>query len=282
MFNSDHAAYGVQDGKLIHISDVPRGLACKCVCAHCGRPLIAKKGRQRLHHFSHIDLTNCRGAPESILHLLCKEIFCELISIEIPPYNFKKEKTTKFGRTVQHQAVVAKGGTVFIEKIEIEKPEHGFVPDIVIGSKSKQLIIEIAVSHKVDRPKLRKIRKHGIPAIEIALNPSDSYLTRNDLELKLKTDLPSKKWLFHPAQREEEKYFLSKWREEISRLRNRKLINRQSVIVTRPSFSRSQQPSSLQPSRSACDRMAEEFHGRFGRYPTMEECLKLWPHLWGR
>ena len=32
------------DGQLLHIDDVPSGLACNCACASCGRTMVAKKG----------------------------------------------------------------------------------------------------------------------------------------------------------------------------------------------------------------------------------------------
>ena len=62
MFTDDYTGYGMRDGKLLFISDVPRGLACGCVCARCHQPLVAKKGPIRRHHFSHLKDTNCHGA----------------------------------------------------------------------------------------------------------------------------------------------------------------------------------------------------------------------------
>ena len=41
------------DGRLLHIDDVPSGLACDCICPGCSRPLVAKKGRLQAHHFAH-------------------------------------------------------------------------------------------------------------------------------------------------------------------------------------------------------------------------------------
>ena len=32
------------DGRLLHIGEVPSGLACNCVCPGCGRRMVAKKG----------------------------------------------------------------------------------------------------------------------------------------------------------------------------------------------------------------------------------------------
>lgn len=48
-----YSGYGIKDGNLVHISDVPRGLACACVCVDCGKPLLARKGNKRREHFAH-------------------------------------------------------------------------------------------------------------------------------------------------------------------------------------------------------------------------------------
>src|SRR5258708_19034427 len=75
---ADRAAYGLRSGQLQFIGDVSRGLACDCVCAKCGKALIAKKGSVRRHHFAHLEITGCRGSQESVLHRLAKELLAEL------------------------------------------------------------------------------------------------------------------------------------------------------------------------------------------------------------
>jgi hypothetical protein len=210
VLGNDHTAYGLRDGKLLYIKDVQRGLACDCVCASCGQPLIAKKGALRRHHFAHFEITDCRGAAESILHRLSKELLAGLESLMVPPYNFIKKRKSKVGTLVEHEARVAKGGLVRVDSVRVEEVEEGFVPDIIIESDSKSLIVEVAVTHKVSRTKLRRIRKRDLPAIEIRLDPNDAFLPRDDLKAKLQSDLDSKVWLFHPAQREEERKFFSK------------------------------------------------------------------------
>jgi len=44
---TDRAAYGLRSGQLQFIGDVLRELACNCVCAECGKALVAKKGSVR-------------------------------------------------------------------------------------------------------------------------------------------------------------------------------------------------------------------------------------------
>lgn len=229
--------YGLKNGQLIYISDVPRGLACGCVCVVCGQQLIAKKGLQRCYHFAHLSDTNCQGAAETALHLLSKELIATLDTITIPAYDFIKEKTTVIGSSCSHQELIAKGGLVLISSAKIESSETGFKPDVILDCGTKNLIVEIAVTHRVDRAKMRHIRRRDLPAIEIQLEPVDAILSRKQLSEKLQNDLQSKFWLFHPKQREAERTFYSKLRQ----VRKDNRFRRKTVA---PQLKRSQNTSS--------------------------------------
>lgn len=279
MIAGDCIGYGMKDGRLLFIADVPRGLACACVCARCGRPLVARKGSIRRHHFAHVEVTKCRGAVESVLHSLAKELLAESQVFVVPSYQFVKERRTKTGEIVRHEALVAKGGIVDIHNVRVEEAEGDFVPDIVIETGSKSLIVEVAVTHKVERAKLRRMRRRELPAVEIRLDPSDSLLSRESLKRKLQCDLTSKVWLFHPAQRAAERVFVSKFRDVLTR---RRAKVRQSMNPDRFAIRSFSADRLSFAAGSAYDRTAEEFRRKYRRYPTMEECLRLWPHLWRR
>lgn len=275
---SDQTGYGLKNGKLVFIADVPKGLACECLCVRCGKRLIARKGNVRQHHFAHHELSDCRGASESVLHLLAKELISELTEFTIPPYEFKRERKTKCGEIVRYQSLIVKGGSFYINKVRVEERSNGFIPDLIIETGSKSLIVEVAVTHKVSQAKLRRIRQHNIPAIEVRLQASDALLSRDSIRKKLQLDTGSKIWLFHPKQRDAEQKFYIKLRAR--RALKRTFMNRKySSISSVNPVSRDAQTSS-QPSPSACDWVVEEFNRTHGRYPTMDECTRYWPHLW--
>lgn len=275
----NQTGYGLKNKKLVHISEVSRGNACECICVVCLQPLLAKKGSERKHHFAHVVDSNCHGAAETVLHLLAKELICALTSIAIPKYDFVIERITKRGATVRHEQTVVKGGMVNIDSVVAEKSEQGFVPDIIIKSGSKKLIVEIAVTNKVSRQKMRRIRQGDFPAIEIRLDLSDALLTRDELRQKLKDDSESKFWLFHPAQREAERIFIENYRAVVARERLVKGGDRVMKVQNKTNKLQSiHQP--VQYSQYEYDRTAEEFRRKHNRYPTVEECLRLWPHLW--
>jgi len=60
--------FGLKDDKVVHISEVESGLSCNCICAKCGRRLVAKKGDIRIYHFAHEDDSECQLAVETSLH----------------------------------------------------------------------------------------------------------------------------------------------------------------------------------------------------------------------
>ena len=273
MIADDQIGYGMKGGQLLFIANVARGLACGCVCYRCGKPLVAKKGSIRRHHFAHHEATDCHGAAESVLHSLAKKLIAELDVFEIPAYDLDMQRRKKTGEIVRHQARVLDGGTVRIDKVNIEKDEGDFVADIVIesGPKPKLLIVEVAVTHKVARPKLRKIRRHGLPAIEIRLETSDSLLSPESLKSKLQDELTSKVWLFHPRQREAEREFVSKFRNELKHSRITK-VRRSSKLRRSPNLS-------FSAGQTEQERWAEGFNRVHGHYPSITECLRSRPDL---
>lgn len=266
--------YGVKFGELVHISNVSKGLACQCKCANCGKLLVAKKGELKVHHFAHEANSECNGAAETTLHLLSKKIIGELDTIFIPPYHFLKSKRHRHGVNVSHAEKIVNGGEIKIDEVVIEKYLRNFKPDILIASGQKQLIIEIAVTHKVNRAKLRLIRKYDSPAIEISLELIDALLSPEQLKEKLKNDLKSKAWLFHPMQRSAERTFIEQFRQV--RRTNRVKIKTENISIQRRHDS---QKSSSLHEKNEYDRVADEFNSKYGRYPNVNECISNWPHL---
>jgi len=200
-------AYAVQGRALVHISSVPRGLECGCVCPQCHMKMVAKKGQIREHYFAHHDATNCDGGAESILHRLAKEIFESLGSVELPEYRFRLKRKFADGGVLEVNERVIPAGSVNIASVTRESRLGSIVPDIVLNPGPEALLVEIAVTHAVDRKKSRAIRRLSLPTIEIRLKPEDAWLTREQLKIKLTRDANCKHWIFHPDQRIHEKPF---------------------------------------------------------------------------
>ena len=263
-------------------------MICHCVCVACHQPLVAKKGAKRIHHFAHAVDGNCVGANESILHQLSKEILSELEYIALPAYEFSREYVVSQKTLKSEHQTLTREGNEFIADTQIEVDLGTFIPDAILQLGHQSLIVEIAVTHKVDANKLHKIKRKKMPCVEIQLDLEDARLTRQELRDKLQLDMLSKNWLYHPDQRAVELSFLRKVREEQKASHEKAKVQKKCFqdirFATRgniattpnryPTFSRNQ------PTLREYDSTGEEFYAQHKRYPTMSECLRLWPHLY--
>ena len=281
MHAEERTGYGLRNEQLVHVSEVDRGMRCECVCVVCRSPLIAKKGSVNRHHFAHAHTVDCVGAAETALHLLSKELFASLKSFAVPQYEFSIKRETAFGRPTRHEKVVAKGEIVNVTSAQVENGERGFVLDIMIQSGDRLLVVEIAVTHRVGRDKLRRIRDRDVAAIEIQFDPSDALLDRDALREKLQNDLNSKVWLFHPRQREVEREFFKQYRLARAKERAAKRPSLIHQIQRHPPSSHARYVRNFDNrSLMECDRQIRLFMEEHGRGPTTKECLTLWPQFW--
>ena len=130
------------DGTMCHISDVPSGLECNCVCPKCRTQLVARKGPKNEHHFGHHgvgDEQPCIGGPETALHKFAKE---EL--------GFRRELV------VPQQIIIDRLGRwegspnkiVRFNSAVLENKMGEIVPDLIVRIGERDLLIEFAVTHK--------------------------------------------------------------------------------------------------------------------------------------
>lgn len=162
--------YALKDGVLTHISSVESGLKCDCICAGCGGQLIARKGDVKIHHFAHLN-AECKSAYESALHLLAKDLFCELKDFRLPVYSAENVPISKTMPVIN------------IVDFEVKKEVffNSFKPDVVLYKNGAPvLFVEIAVTHFVDDEKYKKIAQLGISCIEIDLSKQDTESLLSD------------------------------------------------------------------------------------------------------
>jgi hypothetical protein len=185
--------FGLKGHLLISVDKVDQGLSCGCTCPACGGLLIAKKGRKQVHHFAHYRNTECKGALETVLHLKAKEILFQSRSIVLPPVFLHRQTTPLYRARLIH-----------FDKAQLEQGMNGVVPDVILIAGSKQIIVEVMVSHGTDIRKLKKLRGLGIPAIEVNviqmynnIAEQGKLLTSALFEKKLIHEVRYKSWLFN-------------------------------------------------------------------------------------
>ncbi|KUM04205.1 hypothetical protein AWB61_01245 [Chromobacterium sp. F49] len=92
----------------------------------------------------------------------------------------------------------AEAASVRFDRVELETALGDIRPDLIGYCGGRRLLIEIAVSHKVDAAKLTKIRALGLPAIEITLPQDGDMLDWDKLRERIFDSTSYTRWLYHP------------------------------------------------------------------------------------
>lgn len=205
--------YGVQNGKIINIMDLPvesKGLQCDCVCPGCGGRLVARKGAKKKHHFAHYnEPCNLVAAQQTALHMLAKEIIEEEKSFLFPGYSVSR-KDVKWAPDYQPYDYYQMPELQYREpyrakcdSVTLERKISDFVPDIIVSVRGKICLIEIAVTHFVDEEKQRKIESVGLPMVEVDLSSLHGQsLSREVIRDVLVNQTDGKTWVYNPLRKE--------------------------------------------------------------------------------
>lgn len=192
--------FALRHNQVVSIDEVSRGLSCGCTCLSCGSPMIAKKGQRHAHHFAHYKGADCAHGLETGLHLRIKAFFQKKRSIVVPALYLHRQPAAYF------QPYLFK-----YERVEEETYQGQLCPDLILRSGQRALLLEIAVTHKTPPHKTQKLRKMGMPALEIdALALYESIFQRpgppdiRGFEYELQQGTGYKKWLFSPARQRAE------------------------------------------------------------------------------
>lgn len=201
--------YGLRDGKIKHISEIPesqRGLRCGCICPKCLEPLQARIGTKRVKHFAHNQSSNCFGGGESGLHLLAKEVFLRNNKILLPDVDLSVFEYSSAAGYYNHnlgysvdKKVVKKGDYFQYINVKLECFINRVKPDIMLTNGKSTLYIEIVVTHDIDEEKYEKIKTLDVSVLKINLkdfyNDVLSKGTKENLEKILIHEKAGKFWV---------------------------------------------------------------------------------------
>jgi hypothetical protein len=182
-------AYGkLPDGRIVHIADVPSGIACGCRCPGCEQMLVAKHCREKSDHFSHHNGFECNSARETAVHLLAKQVLEEALHIRLPEWSVSRRS---------RRTVLQKADTLRFDSAPLEQRMGNIIPDIVLHKLERSLLVEIAVTHPCGPEKIQRLRELELSAVEIDL----SFL-RYDAPLRVIRDAvldrAERRWLSNP------------------------------------------------------------------------------------
>lgn len=96
---------------LRHISDVPSGAKCACNCIACGKPLEARKGSVRKHHFAHESNYECMYAAEVAVYKAAADVITKLGHLALPPISisfpaWRKDELLKDAQIIEPDQVL--------------------------------------------------------------------------------------------------------------------------------------------------------------------------------
>jgi hypothetical protein len=200
-------AYNSDCSEIVSIDDVDANEKI-FFCISCGKPLIARRGKKRQHHFAHAIATNTCNA-ETYLHILAKTVLYNDIQTKI-------EKNEKLEITLSVPLICKKctaGGPdgcsagrknstynllSRYQQIEMEKPDGNFIPDLMLIGKDKNdsIYLEIAVTHYCSEEKIKsgkRIIEFPIRTEEEATNITKVPLIYTGNSMNTKSIIPLNK-----------------------------------------------------------------------------------------
>ncbi len=210
--------FGLRGEKLLHITEVPKGLACGCRCTACGSQLVARKGDKNTHHFAHYQQEECPHAVETALHYAAKAILEQTLEIALPELIIQEQVTGETcgqSRTKVDQITICEKAIKKIDRVELEKPLNRIVPDVIAYIDGKPLLVEIAVTHFIDSSKEQKINDMEIDTVEIDLSDVDRSIGLESIRSAVVDSTSNKAWIFHSNEKSIRHQLRSKLESEL-------------------------------------------------------------------
>jgi len=200
--------FGYKDGQIVSIADVERGLACGCACPHCKSLLVAKKGDIICHHFAHVastgsEVADCGYGNLSALHSIALKILLSEKHIILPGLHVSAGVIDANGREHRFSKSIPPY-RLQIESVEDEVVLDGIIPDILIRSGNRELLVEIAVTSFVNNRKRNWLAHRNKAAIEIDLSGYFHAIGRqaawdfNKLRDLIVESVVGKSWVHNP------------------------------------------------------------------------------------
>ncbi|CAH0529837.1 hypothetical protein [Vibrio hippocampi] len=205
--------FGLKDGKIHHVKNVPNGLACDCVCPNCRKTLIAKNnGERKRPHFAHAVDTDCFNYEAmSYLHQYAQQLLEIERSIVLPEFFFMPEVTLIDFSVLRGQSIEHPTARVAFDSVQSEYSWDKYRIDTHGTLKNRSLFVEITVTHESEPEKIAAIIEQDQPAIEIVLTDlhNSDKLYQDDEIRKAVFDPINARWIHHPKAMEKAKKALA-------------------------------------------------------------------------
>ena len=208
--------FGLKEGRIVAPSDVPAGAACACICIGCGAPLVAKKGRIKRWHFSHLNLEPTDSCTESAVHAAAKQVLVDTGHLIVPQVTFYLSAETNSGEILEERDVLSPTRRIRFDRAVAEVTEGDVRPDVVGYKKDRRLFVEMYFRHRVDTEKRGKLRKLGLPTLEIDLSDLDTSIGLSAIVERVIESSQYKEWLVYPGMDEHRAFLLQRLRDRVA------------------------------------------------------------------
>lgn len=205
---ASHIYFGVvkNTGELVHISDVPSGKKCGCICIACQKPLEARKGEIRRHHFAHISNYECMYASEVAVYKALADIIETEGTISLPAVSLKFDSYRK-DELIQNDRTLPVCSTSF------ECEPLVYPPTLKIAAGGSHLRVLIDFNNYYTPEDLETLieeaekDEHSVLLYKMPKIETDNYFTPANLRDVLRTHKGAE-WLFSRlAARWRKRYF---------------------------------------------------------------------------
>ncbi|RMA82709.1 hypothetical protein [Umboniibacter marinipuniceus] len=227
--------FGKKDGVLVHVNNVENGASCGCICPNCGRPLVAKnRGKKKRQHFAHAVGFECSDYDTmTYLHQYAQDLILAKGSVMLPSYEQRPELSLLDGGRIYGDTVARKAQRHQFDSVKLEVSWSQYRIDCVGTTETRDLFIEITVTHENESEKLGAFKREDVPAIEVDLSQlHNSDRLYDDEAINAAVFNPENgQWLNHPRAENEYVSRLDELKAE--QARRNEAIRKQQVEAER-------------------------------------------------
>ncbi|WP_456264679.1 hypothetical protein [Caballeronia grimmiae] len=191
--------------------------------------MLAKQGAINDWHFAHAVDMNCSSAGETALHLAVKQSILDGNRIGVPA--LEVDATATVDGYTRYASRVINATIVPYSSPRTEVRIADVIADAVVQSHGQELIVEVAVTHKVDDEKLGKLRKLRRAALELQAWTLPRTAGWDELREFLAGATDRRAWLFNGREDIERR---NAYREALRLARAASQSATRSPIITTP------------------------------------------------
>lgn len=189
----------LSDGLLVTPEEVPRGLACKCICPGCENPVQARQGTEKVWHFAHTKAVTCAGAYEISVHELAKQLIRERKELLLPALEVIVSARGAGGENLIEQEVVFESRFVRLDDCKVGQRLDEITPDIIGSRKGRWILVEVTAFHRLMPEKRQRLIDTGLASFEIDLGIFKTrQASRALVEEAVFRQAGNRRWIYHP------------------------------------------------------------------------------------